>query len=117
MGALSGIRSHDRRTRGDAGESAWHSSPAGRAGVAPDVLTRAGGTAPVFHHQIGTTEENSHGDVLMGTLIAESLRRNRLLAGWSIAHFVLFLLLIPAAFLDPTQILGVSRWIKPMKFA
>lgn len=49
--------------------------------------------------------------------MADALRRNRLLAMVGMAHFVLFLLLIAASFLDPMQILGVSRWIKPMKFA
>jgi hypothetical protein len=39
------------------------------------------------------------------------------LAAVGFAHFLLFLLFIPAALLDPAQILGVSRWIKPMKFA
>ena len=33
------------------------------------------------------------------------------------AHFALFVLLAPAAFVDATQIQGISRWIKPMKFA
>ncbi len=54
---------------------------------------------------------------MMKTLIAETFRRNRLLAAVGVAHFVLFLLLIPAALLDPTRILGLNRWIKPMKFA
>jgi hypothetical protein len=53
----------------------------------------------------------------MKALIAETFRRNRLLAVVGSSHFVLFLLLIPAAFVDPTQILGLNRWIKPMKFA
>lgn len=53
----------------------------------------------------------------MNGLIAETLRRNRMLAVLGFAHLVLFLLLIVAAFLDPTQILGVNRWLKPMKFA
>jgi hypothetical protein len=54
---------------------------------------------------------------MIGRLVRESLRRNRLLAGLGFAHLALFVFLIFAAFLDPMQILGVSRWIKPMKFA
>ncbi len=45
------------------------------------------------------------------------MRRNRLLTIVSLAHLALFLLLLPAVFLDPMQILGIGRWIKPMKFA
>lgn len=45
------------------------------------------------------------------------MRRNRLLTIVSLAHFALFLLLLAASLLDPMQILGISRWIKPMKFA
>ena len=47
----------------------------------------------------------------------ELFRRDPLLASVSVAHLLLFLLLIPAAVVDPRQILGISRWIKPMKFA
>lgn len=54
---------------------------------------------------------------MIRSLITETFRRNRMLAVVGIAHFALFLILIPAALLDPTQILGLSRWIKPMKFA
>lgn len=43
--------------------------------------------------------------------------RNRVLLIVSIAHLVMLVVLIPAALLDPVQILGISRWIKPMKFA
>ncbi len=53
----------------------------------------------------------------MKALIAETLRRNRLLAVLGFAHLALFLILIAVAFLDPAQILGVNRWIKPMKFS
>ena len=48
--------------------------------------------------------------------LAESMRRNRLLTIVSLIHLAMFLLLIPAALLDPVQILGISRWVKPMKF-
>ena len=54
---------------------------------------------------------------MMRALLAESLRRNRVLAILAIAHFALFVILAPAAFIDATQIQGISRWIKPMKFA
>lgn len=47
----------------------------------------------------------------------ELMQRNPLLAYLAGAHLLLFLLLIPALLLDPFQILGISRWIKPMKFA
>lgn len=47
----------------------------------------------------------------------EVYRRNPLLATVAAAHLALFLVLLPAAYLDPLTILGVSRWIKPMKFA
>ncbi|MBK5258617.1 MAG: hypothetical protein JJE51_03425 [Thermoanaerobaculia bacterium] len=53
----------------------------------------------------------------MAALIVETLRRNRLLAVIGFAHVALFLVFIVASFLDPTQILGVNRWLKPMKFA
>lgn len=53
----------------------------------------------------------------MRALISETLRRNRLLGVLGIAHVLLFLLLIPAVLLDQLQILGVNRWLKPMKFA
>lgn len=47
----------------------------------------------------------------------ELRRRNQLLALIAAAHFLLFLLLLVASFIDPMQILGISRWVKPMKFA
>lgn len=53
----------------------------------------------------------------MRDLIAEAFRRNRLLSSIAAIHLLLFLLFIPAAAFDATQILGVSRWIKPLKFA
>lgn len=53
----------------------------------------------------------------MRRTIADALGRNRLLALTSLAHVALFLLLIPVVLLDDTQILGINRWIKPMKFA
>lgn len=50
-------------------------------------------------------------------LAGELRQRNPLLASLAAAHLLLFLLLIPALLLDPFQILGISRWLKPMKFA
>jgi hypothetical protein len=50
-------------------------------------------------------------------VVAESMRRNRLLTIVALAHLLLFVLLLPAVFLDSMQILGINRWIKPMKFA
>ena len=54
---------------------------------------------------------------MIGTLFVETLRRNRLLAMLGFAHLALFVVLIAAVLLDPAEILGVNRWIKPMKFA
>jgi hypothetical protein len=48
---------------------------------------------------------------------SELVERNPLLAYVAGAHLLLFIVLIPALVLDPFQILGISRWIKPMKFA
>ena len=50
-------------------------------------------------------------------LILDAFERNRLLALATAAHVALLLVLVPAALLDPTEILGVNRWVKPMKFA
>lgn len=50
-------------------------------------------------------------------LAGELVHRNPLLAYMAAAHVALFVLLIPAMLFDPVQILGISRWIKPMKFA
>ena len=49
--------------------------------------------------------------------LREAYARNPLLTGVAAAHLALLLLLAPAAALDSTEILGISRWIKPMKFA
>jgi hypothetical protein len=49
--------------------------------------------------------------------LREAYARNPLLTGVAAAHLVLFLALAPAAAFDSTTILGISRWIKPMKFA
>lgn len=53
----------------------------------------------------------------MKALMIETVRRNRLLAVVGFVHAALFLLFVIAAVLDPTQIGGVARWLKPMKFA
>jgi hypothetical protein len=49
--------------------------------------------------------------------IVECVRSNRLLAGVGFVHAALFLLFAVAALVDPTQIGGAERWVKPMKFA
>ena len=54
---------------------------------------------------------------MIGELWNELRRRNRLLAIATAVHLLLFIALLVASFIDPMQILGVSRWIKPMKFA
>lgn len=53
----------------------------------------------------------------MRSLMIETIRRNRLLAIVGLVHAALFPILVIASILDPTQILGVDRWLKPMKFA
>jgi len=47
----------------------------------------------------------------------EALRRNRLLTLLAAAHAILFFVLGAVAIVDSTTILGISRWVKPMKFA
>lgn len=47
----------------------------------------------------------------------EALRRNRLLTLLAATHVILFFVLGASAVVDSTSILGISRWVKPMKFA
>jgi hypothetical protein len=54
---------------------------------------------------------------VIARLVGECWRRNRVLTLVAAGHLLLFVALVPASLLDPTQILGISRWIKPMKFA
>jgi len=49
--------------------------------------------------------------------LRDAWRRNPLLTGGAAGSFLLFLILAPAVLLDSTTILGINRWIKPMKFA
>ncbi len=51
------------------------------------------------------------------TLWEELLRRNKLLAYTGLGFLLLFVILAATAASDSTTILGVNRWIKPMKFA
>jgi hypothetical protein len=51
------------------------------------------------------------------TWFREAWRRNALLTGGAAASLLVFLVLVPAVFLDSATILGINRWIKPMKFA
>lgn len=53
----------------------------------------------------------------MKALAIETLRRNRLLAVVGFVHLALVLVFLVAMLLDPAQIRGVSRWLKPLKFA
>lgn len=48
---------------------------------------------------------------------AKLVWRNRLLAYSGLCYVALFIALAVIAMFDSTQILGVNRWIKPMKFA
>jgi len=50
-------------------------------------------------------------------LWAKLIWRNRLLAYSGLCHVALFAALAVVAMFDSTQILGVNRWFKPMKFA
>ncbi|HZS08632.1 MAG TPA: hypothetical protein VFD58_27610 [Blastocatellia bacterium] len=50
-------------------------------------------------------------------LWAELLRRNRVLAISGLCYLVLFLALAVVALFDSTLVMGINRWIKPMKFA
>lgn len=54
---------------------------------------------------------------MIRTFLRKTINRNQLLAYFGFAHLILFVLLLPASFFDPFEILGISRWIKPMKFA
>lgn len=47
----------------------------------------------------------------------ELTRRNRLLAYAGLANLILFVVLFVLALVDSTTILGINRWIKPMKFS
>lgn len=47
----------------------------------------------------------------------ELMRRNRLLAVSGLCYAGLFLVLALAASFDSTRVMGINRWIKPMKFA
>ncbi|MGD9902567.1 MAG: hypothetical protein AB7U83_03770 [Vicinamibacterales bacterium] len=50
-------------------------------------------------------------------MLSTLLARDRLLGGLAVALAVLFVGLALAALVDSTEITGVDRWIKPMKFA
>lgn len=50
-------------------------------------------------------------------LWSELVRRNRLLTFSGLAYLFLFIILVLVALFDSTVILGINRWIKPMKFA
>lgn len=47
----------------------------------------------------------------------ETRRRHAWLASLALADLALLSLLIVGATLDDLQVLGINRWIKPMKFA
>lgn len=53
----------------------------------------------------------------LSALWLELLRRNRLLAIAGGAVMLLFVILLLISVFDATQILGINRWIKPMKFS
>lgn len=53
----------------------------------------------------------------MNGLIRELMRRNSVLAWTALAHLGLFVILAIISLFDSTTILGINRWIKPMKFS
>ncbi len=53
----------------------------------------------------------------MTELCHELVRRNSLLAWAGLANLILVAILGGLAMVDSTQVLGINRWIKPMKFA
>jgi len=50
------------------------------------------------------------------SIVREWYRRSPWLAAISLAHLALFAILALLSITDPTQIMGVGRWIKPIKF-
>lgn len=52
-----------------------------------------------------------------GDFVRETFRRNRMLAAVAMLHLVLFAVLLPLSLFDSMQVMGINRWIKPMKFA
>ncbi len=53
----------------------------------------------------------------MRSIIKDLYQRNRSLTIMTIAYFILAFFLFIFAIFDNTQILGINRWIKPIKFA
>jgi hypothetical protein len=53
----------------------------------------------------------------MGAIVLETWRRSAFLTALTLAHLALALLLALGVTIDDAQILGISRWIKPLKFA
>jgi hypothetical protein len=54
---------------------------------------------------------------IVSDIVREAFRRNRLLATTAAVNLALFLLLLPLSLFDSMEVLGINRWIKPMKFA
>ncbi|HEX8267665.1 MAG TPA: hypothetical protein VF596_19855 [Pyrinomonadaceae bacterium] len=50
-------------------------------------------------------------------LLKDVCRNQRLLMLTGLACFILFIILVIGSFFDSQQILGINRWIKPVKFA
>lgn len=53
----------------------------------------------------------------MTDLIKELFRRNAILSWVALGHFLLLIVLAAISLFDSTTILGINRWIKPMKFS
>lgn len=54
---------------------------------------------------------------LLARVVREARRRSPWLAAITAAHLALLVVLAFAALLDDAQVMGIGRWIKPMKFA
>jgi hypothetical protein len=53
----------------------------------------------------------------IGVILREAWRRHAFLTALTLGHLALALLLALCATIDDAQVLGISRWIKPLKFA
>jgi hypothetical protein len=53
----------------------------------------------------------------MTDLVKELFRRNNILAWLTLGHVLLLIILAIISLFDSTTILGINRWIKPMKFS
>jgi len=64
-----------------------------------------------------TGEQRMNGLHIIANIVHEARRRSAWLTALALGHLALAALLIVGATIDDTQVLGISRWVKPMKFA